>query len=463
MKAKYIKLAVLASLCSVTLFSCGGGSGEDPVPPEPDFGVKNPLVINEIKENSETIKLSAPFTIYTEDGETPTGLKYQNKPVESNSFTDLYKAIRIAGENSTAKNKLQVQDANFTRVFIRQKASTWHVFDGHDYVGFDVQNDAKAYVVKHPKSYAISGDGSGYKYLGRSDYSENMDLYEPSLELNAGAYNYMFSVNGVGKGEGGTNLNGFSYATANVRLSEMTYKPTKDGDGWNAYIFINLAANNHSDLGLIGNVIGNKLKWRMVRNCGSKVHGSAGFSVYHDKVVTESTKYDPATNTYSGCDDLRFEAIGLTNGWILNITNLRTKEVHSFEDLHYDENGNPVVENPVDKACYHRALIASSYCPVVGNVWNWDCGASLNNVVWDNIQLTRYIDDNVESYRKDDVERYEFFPDSELLRDGYSQGAFTASHEFGVRESDGTYKSGETYKKGDKFLSQSVNYTNSWN
>ena len=77
--------------------------------------------------------------------------------------------------------------------------------------------------------------------------------------------------------------------------------------------------------------------------------------------------------------------------------------------------------------------------------------------------MQRYVDDNIETYRNaDDSLKYKFTPDSDYLRDGYSQGAFAASHEFGVYEEDGVYASGATYKKGDTYLSQSVSYTNPW-
>ena len=68
------------------------------------------------------------------------------------------------------------------------------------------------------------------------------------------------------------------------------------------------------------------------------------------------------------------------------------------------------------------------------------------------------IDNNIEHYRNASTS-YPFFPDSEVYRDGYSQGGFRASHEFGEREENGAYASGYTYKKGDKYLSFSVDYS----
>lgn len=454
MNKKKNKLLMFLPFLAFVMFSCGENN-VDPLPPTPtEYSVTNPHKYEEVSENSESVELTGPFSVYNEDGSVPSDLEYKGKKLSTNSFDNMYEAIRIAGENSTTKNKKQVQDSKFNQIFIRSKASQWYVFDEHNYVGTATKTKAISFTEKHPKSYAVSGDGSGYAYLGRDDYSENNDLQENVLELNAGAYNYMFSKNGVSEGK-----NGFAYCTADVRLSEMTYKASEDGDGWNAYIFINLAAQNHCDLGLIGNVIGGKLCLRMFRNCGYTQHtDGASFYVYGDKIVTTSTKYDEKTKEYSGCDDLHFEALGVTNGWILNITNLRTNEVFTFEDLHYDKDGNKVVQNGENQLVYYRALIASSYCPVVGNIWNWDCKAATNNVVWENIEMSRYISDNIEDYRKDDVERFELYPDSKYLRDGYSQGAFASSFEYGTRKEDGTYKSGATYKKGSKYLIQSVDY-----
>ena len=301
--------------------------------------------------------------------------------------------------------------------------------------------------------------------------AENAELISQKDKLEDDNYvqsyarnNYMFSKNGVGAGESGQNLNGFSYVTATVRMSEMRYRPASDGDGWNAYIFINLRAGIISDLGLIGNLMSdNTVQWRLVRNCTSTSHGTAGFLTFPEKgIVDQSTKYDAETGEYYGFDDLYFEACGLSNGWLLNITNLRTGQTYSLDERHYQSDGvTPLVENP--DSIYYQALIASSYCPVVGNVWNWDCGAATTNVLWENITMQRYVDDNIETYRNaDDSLKYKFTPDSDYLRDGYSQGAFAASHEFGVYEEDGVYASGATYKKGDTYLSQSVSYTNPW-
>ena len=457
-KFKFVTLSILGILTLGLVSGCGP---KEDIPTE--FSRTNPRIIDEISLESEPVKLKKPFTILTEEGETPEELKYENATLNTNEFENLYEAIRIAGQNATNSNKLQVQDANFTQVFIRQRASNWFVFDGHDYIGTDASKGAKEYIDANSDAYAITGSGSQYAYLGREDYVSEMSLQENKLELNAGAYNYMFSKNGVGQGENQTNINGFSYVDATVRLSEMKYRPSTDGDGWNAYIFINLGAGISADLGLIGNLMGDTVQWRLFRNCQSQTHSSQGFLTFPDLgTVTESTHYDPTTGEYSGFDDLHFEVVGLSYGWILNITNLRTGQVFTLNDLHYEEDGTtPLVEN--SEQCYFTVLVASSYCPVVGTVWNWDCGASTTNVLWENITMQRYVDDNIETYRNATEDKKVLFtPDSEYLRDGYSQGAFAASFEFGTYEEDGTYASGATYQKGDHYLSQTVSYTNPW-
>ena len=274
-KFKFITLSILGILTLGLVSGCGP---KEDIPTE--FSRTNPRIINEISLESEPVKLKKPFIILTEEGETPEELQYENVTLNTNEFENLYEAIRIAGQNATNSNKLQVQDANFTQVFIRQRASNWFVFDGHDYVGTDASKGAKEYIDANSDAYAITGSGSQYAYLGREDYVSEMSLQENKLELNAGAYNYMFSKNGVGQGENQTNINGFSYVDATVRLSEMKYRPSTDGDGWNAYIFINLGAGISADLGLIGNLMGDTVQWRLFRNCQSQTHGSQGFHLF---------------------------------------------------------------------------------------------------------------------------------------------------------------------------------------
>jgi len=421
------------------------------------YSMTNPEVFTALQETPRV--LASPFVILTAEGE------YFDETAEASTFDNMYEAIRTAGQNSNTKNKLQVQDANFLQIFTYQKASLYFVFDGIDYVGTSSTSDCVAYIDAHSNSYGVSGTASEYKYLGRTDMPGSTDFEESELETFSGSYNYMFSDSGVTPD---TIQNGFSYATCNVRLSEATYKPSEDGDGWNAYIFINLSAAITSDLGLIGsyNSSTDSVDWKMVRNCSSTQHtvgtssveDEAKFYVYHDKLVTSMSDYNATTKEYSGADDLYFEAIGFSDGWMLNITNLTTNQIFSFEDRHTDSEGNQLVENGADNAMYFRALLAASYCPVVGNIWNARCGAALRNVVYDNVELTRYIDDNIESYRSEDAIRYEFYPETEAFNHGYAQGADNASFAYGEREENGTYKSGDTYAQGDKFVSFSCYY-----
>ena len=426
------------------------------------YSRSNPLIITEVDENSKAIELSGPFSILDDKGD-PAVINYNENGAAAsglpNVYDNMYEAIRIAGTNSTSKKICQVQDANFVQIFKRGKKSDVYVFDGHDYVGATTETKSKKYILSHPESYAINGQATDYYYLGRDDMTENLTVSERQLETFAGAYNYMYSKGGDGA------INGFSYATCDVHLSETVYRPTQDGHGWNAYIFVNLARGLNADLGLIGiyNAGSKRCDWKMVRNCSSTYHpaGTSGierdarFYVYQDKTVTYSTHFNPETQECSGFDDLHFEAFAMDNGWTLNITNMRTGVVQSFTDTHTSDDNT-------GKA-YGRALIAASYCPVTSAVWNWDCGAKLENVVFDNILLTRTLDDpakanDIEAYRDASLERISFFPDEDVYKEGYSQGAFCSSHEFGTHEDAGTYESGVAYEKDQKYISYSVDY-----
>ena len=177
-KFKFITLSILGILTIGLVSGCGP---KEDIPTE--FSRTNPRIIDEISLESEPVKLKKPFTILTEEGETPEELKYESVTLNTNEFENLYEAIRIAGQNATNSNKLQVQDANFTQVFIRQRASNWFVFDGHDYVGTDASKGAKEYIDANSAAYAITGSGSQYAYLGREDYVSEMSLQENKLEL----------------------------------------------------------------------------------------------------------------------------------------------------------------------------------------------------------------------------------------------------------------------------------------
>jgi len=421
---------------------------------------KNPIIIElDNPGTTASTELKAPFTILTEDGENAT-------ISGGNVFTNMYEAIRVAGANSTSAKKLQVQDENFVQVFKREKKAICYVFDKENYVGTTGQATAKKYCLEHPTSYAINGNASDYYYLGRDDMIEGQSVTENILETSAGAYNYMFSRGGINV----KNL-GYRYCTADVLLSQATYAPPKDGGTWNAYIFINLAEGISADLGLIGHFTGSRLEWWCFRSCSSSCHGSgsseeeAHFYVYQNSTVTASTKYDSKTNLYSGFDDLRFETLTLNDGWICNVTNLRTgKLMYQLDHHHKNSKGEAVIENNYPMSA--RVLIASSYCPVTLTVWNWKSRAAFNNCIWTNILMKKAImledgsySSNIEDYRNETT-AYPLYPDEPTYRDGYSQGAWRASHVFSTFEQSGETPTGTKYEAGQKYISYSVDYGN---
>ena len=474
---------ILIGVAALSLASCNSSSAavnpssdsESSIPSESpsseseedvNYSPSNPRVV-EYKEGMQGVELVSPYTIYDENGELAVlttrddGSAGTNIP---NEYPDLYKAIRLAGNNSTSKKPLQVLDANFTQVFKRAKKSDNYLFQRRTFFGIAGQKSAKNFCLNNHASYAINGLGSDYYYLSRDNMVEQQTVTEEALETFAGAYNYMFSTSGDGKG--------FVYATADVHLSECVYKPCTDGGTWNAYIFINIAQGINVDLGLIGiyNAGTHVCSWKLVRNCSSTYHATgtssiekdARFYVYQDKISTESKNYNFETGECSGFDDLHFECLGNSWGWTLNVTNLRTGVTETAVDHHYDADHNDYTEdvNPF----YGRALIAASYCPVILNVWNWDCGAKCEGVTWDNIYLKGVLSgedrDNIEAYRDESLPKYELYPGCEYYRDGYSQGDYCSSHSFGVRESDGEYPSGIKYKAGDRYLVYNVKYNN---
>ena len=465
MKKNYYSIFLVFPM--LLLASCANGpseKGSEPSQPDILYSEKNPHVI-EYKEGSEGVSLLAPFTIYDENGELATlttrddGSMGTNIP---NSYDNVYKAIRLAGNNSTSKKPLQVLDANYVQVFKRSKKADNYLFQEKNYFGVAGQKSAKTFCLKNHSSYAINGLGSDYYYLSRTDMVENQTVTEESLETFAGAYNYMFSNSGNGVG--------FVYATADIHLSECVYKPMADDGQWNAYIFYNIAQGINADLGLIGIYNANEhyCEWRLVRNCSSTYHTAgtssiekdARFYVYHDKVATRSTKYNFETGECSGFDDLRFEVLGQSWGWTLNVTNLRTNVTLTAVDHHYEADHSDF--NKDTNPFYGRALVAASYCPVVLNVWNWDSGAKCTGVTWDNICLKGVLSgedrDNIEAYRDESLTSYDLYPGSDTFREGYAQGDYCSSHSFGVREEDGTYPSGISYHKGDRYIIYNVVY-----
>ena len=398
---------------------------------------------NYVYEGTPTV---GPYTVYNEDGTILTGSGLS----VSNPNTSMFNAIRLAGENSGSKNKCYVLDANGLKIFQRQALSNCWCYDGTNFVGTMAQKDAIAWAEGRQKSYVVDGQAKAYVTMGIR-YYEGSDLSKMmagSLEMFSGGYNYMFSDNGVIESDVWTKL-GFGYMEAYCRLSEAKYMPTTDGTGWNAYIFINGAAGKSCDLGLIGNLneSTNTVNWRLVRNCQSEDHKSTGdsFMVLNGGTNVTQMTWSEEEGCYTNGDDLFFQCWQTVDGWVLKITNLTTGRVHTINEYHKDMFAG--------SEQYFRFLLAASYCPVVGNVWNTRCEAYLRNVVFDGVRIARYNSTN--EYTEDMME--DFYP-GENMAYGYSQGTDCSSMIYAKHEEDGTYKSGQTYSKGDKYISYSCYY-----
>ena len=393
-----------------------------------------------------------PYTVYNADGTVLTGSGLS----VSNPNTSMYNAIRLAGEKSTSKNKMYVLDANGLLIFQRQTKSDCWCYDGTNFVGVKTQKEAEAWAAGRQKSYVVDGQGKAYVTMG-INYYENSDLSKmnpDSLEMFSGGYNYLFSDSGILASDQWAEP-GFGYMEVYVRLSEAKYMPTEDGTGWNAYIFINGSGGYTSDLGLIGNLSGDKVNWRLVRNCSHDDHKSKGdsFMVLNSGVNVTQMSWSEEEGCYTNGDDLFFQCWQTVDGWILKITNLTTGVVYTINEIHEGMFVNDEGSAFKDNSGYFRFLLAASYCPVVSNVWNARCGAYLRNVVFDHIKIARFNESNV--YTEDELQ--DFYPGVNMAY-GYSQGTDCSSMIYATREADGVYKSGQTYAKGDQYLSFSCYY-----
>ena len=378
----------------------------------------------------------APYTIYNEDGS-----------LYRSGYNNMFDAIRAAGDSASSSNVMYVVDANKLKIFERQAQSQCWCFDGTNFVGSKPQKEALAWGRSRQKSYVINGRGTAYVLLG-AYYYKNSEISESTpFELNTGAYNYMFTRGGEMVAGQWEKL-GFGYLECNVRLSEATYTKTAATDGaWNVYIFLNAGAGTTSDLGLIGVVRDGKMVFALVRNCGHPSHKAAndGFKVFSWDPVT-SMEYDPVKGVYCGADDLKFQCWQTIDGFKMDITNLTTGKVYTIEEKH-----TGMFE---DKAQYMRFLLAASYVPEVGDVWNARNQGSLRNVIFDNVYVARFNPTNV--YTEDMFE--EFYPGSPTMHYGFSQGGDCASMIFDTYEADGTYSNGQAYHAGEKYISYSVYY-----
>ena len=399
-------------------------------PTEPTQSVVN---VPYVYEGTPTV---APYTIYNADGSLFKG-----------GFDNLFDAIREAGKNATSKNLMCVKDANELKIFERQSQSKYWCFDGTNFVGTMASKDALKWGETREKCYIINGQGTAYMMVG-AKYYDNTDMTQDiPLELNTGAYNYMFSK-GRKMVNGQWDELGYGYLECNVRLSEATYTETVATDGaWNVYVFLNAGAGTTSDLGLIGVVRDGKLVFALCRNCGHSSHKAAndGFKVFSWEPVT-TMEFDEEKGVYCGADDLKFQCWQTIDGWIMHITNLTTNKVYIIEEKHTN-----MFE---ESAQYMRFLLAASYVPVVGDIWNARNQASLRNVLFDNVYIARFNPTN--EYSPETFE--EFYPGSENMNYGFSQGADCASMITDTYKEDGNYISGQSYKKGERFISFSVYY-----
>lgn len=399
-----------------------------------------------------------PYTVYEPDGTTVcTTFKdnTNNKEITKENFETLYLAIHYAGSNSTNSRRLIVKDANGLQIFTRQSKTKYWLFDGEYFVGTKSSSEALEWAKNKSRSYVIDGQGTGYIALG-SELMPGTDESQINWEIFSGGYNYMFSKTGEMQNNTWVKQ-GYGYFSAYVRLSEATYNPSKDGDGWNAYIFVNGAGGYNSDLGLIGNVINGEVQWRLVRNCSHPDHKDnpaeygTSFTVLSPTPVT-TMKYNSEKDWYDNGDDLHFECFQGVDGWTLNITNLSTGVVSTINEHHKDMHAG--------NTQYLRFLLAASYCPVRGNVWNARNGGFLKNVIFQDIKIAEW--NAQEDYSKSTME--EFYPGSANMSHGFSQAADCANYFFGNYAEAGVLGKGNnqvSFAKGDKYLAFSSYYDGS--
>lgn len=412
------------------------------------FGTYN-LTISAPVDNSyhyEGTLTVAPYTVYSQLNE-----------VES-TWNSMTRALHEAGQTGLSTNKNYVVDGNGLEIYRRGSKSTWWCYDGNYFVGSKPSTEAKTWGQTHQRSIVIDGQASGYVQLGSKEMVP--DYTGANYELNAGAYNYMFSKPGVVRNEtAGGNIPGYYFAEADVRLSEAYYRPaegnaaTDEFAQWNAYIFLNHADAYNIDLGLIGNYYPatNNVKWRMVRNCSYAVGhpdaDGATFAVINPGVTIAEMTYNAATNDYRNAHDLHMEIVGTLDGITLKITDLQTQQ----EYVHFENHPGYKTEATT---VYGRILLAASYCPVVGKVWDGSNGGYLKNVVFDHVRIGKYQANN--EYPEAVLE--DFYPDTENVNNGFAQGGEWADWRTGAHKGNGTYNSGLSYQSGEKWISFSTYY-----
>ena len=398
----------------------------------------------------------APYKIYDKDGAVVTELTdfYNNKDVVIQEFDSMYSAIHYAGTNSTTNAPLSVKDANGLEVFKRQSKSQYFMYDGDYFVGSAKSSEAIAWGETKSRSYVVDGQGKGYQLVGRH-FMNGSQTDTVNFELFSGGYNYMYSKSGEMKGDNWV-IKGFGYMTVDCNFSEAMYMPPTDGDGWNAYLFVNPSAGYNCDLGLIGNYYAdtNTVKWRMVRNCSHEDHKTStqygpSFTTFPEMGIVTEMHWDEEKQCYTGADDLNFEVIQTVDGFTLNLTNLGTGKVYTIKEHHKGMLAG--------KEGYMRFLLAASLCPVRGNLWNARSGAYIRNIVYQNIKVARYNESN--DYRN--AELLDFYPGRDTISHGFYQAGDCASYEHSFYKTGGILGKGDNakaYKAGDEYLSYSSFY-----
>ena len=364
-----------------------------------------------VHEGTPTV---SPYTVYNEDGTL----------VETNIY--LTYALRSAGEVSSNSNKCYVLDGNGLKIFERTSKSTYYCYDGTNYVGAKSRTEALKWMETREKSYLVDGFATAYQATGTAYYPGSETASNPYLELNAGAYNYMFTKTGVFENNQFVE-NGYGYMECTVNLKDATYKPTEDPGRWNAFIFLHGRSNHYADLGLRG-VINeeNEMVWELFRGCSHQDHVDdpdtygIKWSMVDEEPVTKMI-YNEEKGYYEGKDNLFMQLWMSTDGWTLKVTNLTNNKVYTVVDQHKDMMKG--------QEGYFQLLLAASYCPAVQNIWNNRCGAALRNVCYTNVKVARYNESNTST--RDMLEDFDPLVNMSY---GFSQAADGASMIYGINQ-----------------------------
>ena len=84
----------------------------------------------------------------------------------------------------------------------------------------------------------------------------------------------------------------------------------------------------------------------------------------------------------------------------------------------------------------------------MGDVWDARDEGFIKNVVWEDVKVARYNEDDVYT----DEDKAEFSRENGTIQYAFTQGADCAHLEFGVHGSDGFYESGAPYEAGASYL-----------